>query len=176
MSDNKKEKFNSTVTTSISNEAIQTLGNLYNKQNMTVSNLNVTSFNIMPTGMIVVWNDPLNIPAGWVLCDGNNGTPDLRGKFIVGSDTELFGNKTSGGRPQVTLSIDELPSHTHQYNDIYYSKTDGTVDIPGNLGSIAKADYNNVGWQMHTNMQSTGSGNPISLMPPYYSLVYIMKS
>ena len=37
-------------------------------------------------GIIVLWSGAIvDIPAGWHLCDGNMGTPDLRNKFIVGS-------------------------------------------------------------------------------------------
>ena len=33
-----------------------------------------------PSGIICIWNKPIaDIPAGWLLCDGTNGTPDLRG-------------------------------------------------------------------------------------------------
>ena len=39
----------------------------------------------MDAGMIAMWSGKLeDIPNGWVLCDGNNETPDLRDKFIVG--------------------------------------------------------------------------------------------
>ena len=46
-------------------------------------NLTVNSINIVPRGCIMMWNGP-NIPAGWVLCDGNQGTPDLRNRLIQG--------------------------------------------------------------------------------------------
>ena len=40
---------------------------------------------IFVQGMIIMWNSTVaSIPTGFVLCDGNNGTPDLRGRFVVG--------------------------------------------------------------------------------------------
>jgi len=37
------------------------------------------------------------IPSGWVLCDGNNGTPDLRSRFIVGAGGSYTPGDTGGG-------------------------------------------------------------------------------
>ena len=49
-----------------------------------------------PIGGIIMWSGvPSTIPANWRLCDGNNGTPDLRGKFVVGgSATGGYGTFT----------------------------------------------------------------------------------
>ena len=42
--------------------------------------------NFIQTGMIVMWSGTIaNIPTGWALCDGNNSTPNLTDKFIVGA-------------------------------------------------------------------------------------------
>lgn len=41
----------------------------------------------IPAGIIVMWSGLIvNIPSGWLLCDGTNGTPDLRNLFIKGAD------------------------------------------------------------------------------------------
>ena len=42
--------------------------------------------NAIPYGVIVAYYSSTNIPNGWALCDGNNSTPDLRGRFILGSN------------------------------------------------------------------------------------------
>ena len=56
-------------------------------------NINVTGYlNLFPKGSIVIYNDAL-APDGWFLCDGNNGTPDLRGRFVrMWNDNELSFN------------------------------------------------------------------------------------
>ncbi len=42
-----------------------------------------------PRGMIMIWTQGANnIPSGWDICDGNNGTPDLRNKFLLGANTD----------------------------------------------------------------------------------------
>lgn len=64
-------------------------------------------------GIIVMWSGLLSqIPEGWVLCDGQNGTPDLRDKFIVGAGREYTIGDT-GGEKEVTLTVSQLPSHNH---------------------------------------------------------------
>jgi hypothetical protein len=41
---------------------------------------------VFPTGSIIMWSGALSaIPSGWLLCDGDNDTPDLRGKFVIGA-------------------------------------------------------------------------------------------
>ena len=56
------------------------------------------------------------IPRGWFLCDGTNGTPDLRGMFIVGydpRDSEYNQVGKNGGLKSVTLTEGQMPSHSH---------------------------------------------------------------
>jgi microcystin-dependent protein len=85
----------------------------------------------VPCGTVVMWYGNVNaIPAGWVLCDGTNSTPDLRGRFVVGYDDRATNpnnqiwdtayHKTIGGKPngiggevKHTLTIAELPKHQH---------------------------------------------------------------
>ena len=68
---------------------------------------------VMPTGIIVMWNSTAaSIPAGWQLCNGSNGTPDLRDRFVVGAGTTYsFGD--TGGSASVTLTQATMPIHTH---------------------------------------------------------------
>ena len=59
-------------------------GNLYVQGNLEVNG----SFNLLPRGVIVAWSNATP-PAGWALCDGANGTPDLRGRFIRMASSDL---------------------------------------------------------------------------------------
>lgn len=66
-----------------------------------------------PSGGIIMWSGSIaSIPAGWALCDGSNGTPNLRNRFIVGAGSTYAVNDT-GGANSVTLTTAQLPSHTH---------------------------------------------------------------
>lgn len=70
---------------------------------------------VVPSGVIVMWSGVVaDVPAGWLLCDGTNGTPDLRGRFIVGAGGE-YTPGSKGGAAEVTLSKDQLPAHAHTF-------------------------------------------------------------
>lgn len=67
----------------------------------------------MPVGGIIMWSGAANnVPDGWALCDGKNGTPDLRDKFIVGAGN-AYRPGDAGGAVTVRLTTNELPAHTH---------------------------------------------------------------
>ena len=68
------------------------------------------------SGMIILWSGNTgNIPTGFVLCDGNNGTPNLTDRFIVGAGG-AYSPGASGGSSTVTLSSSQLPSHNHSFS------------------------------------------------------------
>ena len=72
---------------------------------------------LIPGGLICMWGGDLyDIPSGWHLCNGDNSTPDLRGKFVVHydpDDSDYDGIGNSGGMKTVTLTEDQIPGHTH---------------------------------------------------------------
>ena len=69
--------------------------------------------NIVPSGGIIMWSgSTASIPAGWFLCNGSNGTPDLRNRFVVGAGG-AYAVDATGGADSVTLSTSEMPAHSH---------------------------------------------------------------
>jgi hypothetical protein len=101
----KSEHLDTTSTPSLSNEAIQSISSVYSNTSGTVTfnnlkttgtidvkNLNVSGgSNLVPRGTVVSWyGDITKIPATWALCDGTNGTPDLKGRFILGYNPNLI--------------------------------------------------------------------------------------
>jgi len=82
-------------------------GNIKNQHNQ----------NIFPRGMIIIWHPTTsNIPKGWALCDGKNGTPDLRNRFISGTSNDNNAgvvNNTAYPNGIVKLHPNNIPSHTH---------------------------------------------------------------
>ena len=125
----------------------------------------------IPSGVIIMWSGTIaSIPPSWQLCDGTNGTPDLRDRFIVGArqddagtaKTKVSGSLTIvGGEAYHKLTIAEMPSHTHS--------------VSGHFNYGAQARDDNVGAQTMTQSGATGGDQPHNTLPPYYALAYIMK-
>lgn len=86
------------------------------------------SLGFFPVGSIVMWSgDPNAIPAGWALCDGGSGTPNLSGRFIVGLNPggAEYGSLGAyeGGGNWVTITEAMMPRHSHGLNDPGHSHT-----------------------------------------------------
>lgn len=118
----------------------------------------------IPAGVVVIWSGASDaVPNGWALCDGTNGTPDLRDRFVLGAGENHAVGET-GGEQEVTLTVDQMPSHSH---DIYTGSAIGTVTNY----VVQSRDVNASLYKT----KSTGSSQPHDNMPPYYTLAYIMK-
>lgn len=118
----------------------------------------------VPSGLICMWSGDV-VPSGWSLCNGKNGTPDLRDRFIVGSGNEYMIGDT-GGEKTHTLTVNEMPSHNHTY--LEPNKMLGTAQK-----TSASDYYENT---VSTNTSSTGGGQAHENRPPYYALAFIMKN
>lgn len=132
------------------------------------------------TGIIVMWSgSESNIPSGWYLCDGTNGTPDLRGRFILGSNSTHLSGST-GGSTTVTLSgSSELYSISKLASSVYFNEKSDNIE---NFG------YHDVEDGKETWRFGMDSGDGVRMeikknnttptgetLPPYYALCFIMK-
>ena len=138
-------------------------------------------YGTIPVGGIIMWSGSYSsIPTGWALCDGKNGTPNLAGKFIKAARSDNIGTMGGNSGNSVTLSVDNIPSHTHLYagddhiDQIKSSKYDAGAsweETPG--GYDAHSDNSGNGKIYRTS--STGGGAAFSIEPEYYALAYIMR-
>ena len=188
------------VDSSSGNENIKVDTNLtYNPSTNTLSVPNISGngsglsgIEAFVTGMIILWYGATNnIPSGFVLCDGNNSTPDLRDRFVVGAGSAYSPNNT-GGSSSITLSESQLPSHTHTASvsdpgHQHSTSVTGTKLFPSNgqttIGYGGPGQYpatvftmSNANTGISVSNSSTGSGGAIENRPPYYALCYIMKT
>ena len=112
-----------------------------------------TTFKI---GMILLWSGSIvSIPSGWRLCDGLEGTPDLRDKFVVGAGS-TYNPDTTGG---ATSHIHTSPVHSHE----------GYLQEGGDIASGANFENTLTIFDTIVTINSTSN------LPPYYALCYIMK-
>lgn len=112
----------------------------------------------VPTGLIVMWAGLVaDIPTGWALCDGQNGTPDLRNRFIKGASGEAG---ATGGSS----------THTHAAHTMGAIAATATAAVKvGTSGANAAA-------QAHTHAAPTITDHDTpNSEPPYYALCFIQK-
>lgn len=101
---------------------------------------NITAGGQIYSGMMLVWAHGIDtIPAGWFLCDGTNGTRDMRNFFVVGAGDAYAPGDTGGSPTQTTtigdttLTIDQIPAHAHAITDPGHSH--GITD-PGHVHAV----------------------------------------
>lgn len=167
-----------------------------------MSELDEAKKHLMPKGTIVMWSGKIaDIPTGWALCDGTNGTPNLQGRFVIGygiytaeSPSVTYPVGSTGGKSMVKLDVQHMPAHNHGGNTGPNGGHNHSVTIneamPQNYG------HGSDGWNS-ANLDAKSSGNPYGTtstvanhthtinsaggsqahdnMPPYYALAYIMK-
>ena len=129
---------------------------------------NLTGIVSIPAGMIMIWSGAANaIPSGFTLCDGNNSTPDLRDRFVVGAQNSYNVGNTGGatsGSDTVNISF----------------SVSGTTGGPSTTGAAGGFQTSIGARENHTHSFS-GSGSDsdtvtIATLPPYYALCYVMKT
>jgi hypothetical protein len=164
---------------------LQTLDNLY-----PILQNAPSSAPTLPTGVILLWSGSLgSIPSGYVICDGNNSTPDLRDRFVIAAGNNYAVGATGGSADSIVVS------HTHTITDPghnHLSYVCDNSDVPfynatavSGLGTGGFTEQSGEArtWTSTTDTKTTGvtvvsagtSGTGANI-PPYYALAYIMKT
>jgi microcystin-dependent protein len=140
-------------------------------------------------GMIIIWSGSLgSIPAGWVLCDGTNSTPDLRDRFIAGAGNTYAVGATGGSANAIVVTHTHTatvtdPQHFHTLIDSNGTSCTVPTNQPGSALNASGAATNTISSRTAnastgisvTNANAGVSGTNANL-PPYYALAYIMKT
>lgn len=113
-----------------------------------------------------------DIPAGWQLADGTAGAPDLRDKFVVGAGN-LYTQGTSGG--STTITVNNLPTHTHPYNDKDTTYTANTVAVQSGSGTTVVQSLTAGGGDT-ARMSGNNATTAAAYLPPYYAAAYIINT
>ena len=146
----------------------------------------------VPSGGIIMWSGSIaTIPTGWYLCNGSNGTPDLRNRFIVGasvdnagvSNTTITGaNTKSGGSKDATLvshthtSTVTDPGHAHNFVANYPNIYDGASNGNNNVGTAQTRTTTTATTGITVAISTVGNPATDANLVPYFALAYIMKS
>jgi microcystin-dependent protein len=153
---------------------------------------------VFTAGMIIMWSGTIaTIPSGWYLCDGNNSTPDLRNKFVIGANaddggaakTNVTGSATQSGGTKDLIVVSHThtatvtdPGHTHTMTRVLTdANTDSTFDAVSIYSTSDDANYQTRSTEsavtgISVTNASTGSSGTNANLPPYYALAYIMKA
>lgn len=157
----------------------------------------------VPSGVITMWSGAIsNIPEGWAICDGSNGTPDLRNRFVVGAGGTYAVEQRGGSTTKNINHTHSTPSHTHTVSNHTHTinhqhyvtrVNNGTSWSESGHGLAAGGDFAGItmnGSQSPATSGAAGSGTTGSagsgttgtggstnqdIMPPYYALAFIMK-
>jgi len=125
-----------------------------------------TFLNLLPRGTIIPYAGARNgyDPEYWALCDGKNGTPDLRGRFILGSPFSMLGQRggKSKHRHKATLNVD---GRVTKRKSLFFPHRDGT----GPEFSVERHEHT-----FRITRANAGISTE-SHLPPYYRVAYLMK-
>lgn len=133
----------------------------------------------VPSGLIAMWHGTIaNIPSGWVICDGNNSTPNLLAKFVEGVATAATNPGATGGSKSKTTA-----GHQHDAPLSFNAAGNDLCVASGSLFGTGAAittdkifDATNVG---HTDAAQKVKSNTDSISdirPSYYDVAFIMKT
>jgi microcystin-dependent protein len=141
----------------------------------------------IPSGVIVMWSGTIaTIPTGWYLCNGSNGTPDLRDKFIIGANADSGGaaktnvtgsyTQTGGTKDAIVVSHTHTatvtdPGHSHTSTILSGSNVNANPGVQVGSGNTGTATTG-----ISVAISTTGSSGTDQNLPPYYALAFIMKA
>jgi len=162
-----------------SDVTIQTYDNLYG-----IIGATPPAATPIPAGGIFLWSGSIgSIPAGYVLCNGSNGTPDLRDRFVVGAGSTYSVDATGGSANAIVVSHTHTatstvtdPGHNHTYTTSGGEGAAGNIKAGGALVATANTSTANTGVTVATTVATAGTSGTNANLPPYYALCYIMKT
>lgn len=140
--------------------------------------------NGIPSGAILLWSGSIaTIPSGWLLCNGSNGTPDLRDRFLVGAGNSYAVGAIGGSANTVVVSHTHIATsavtdtgHAHTFQGTGLGSQGAKAGNETNHWETKSTDAAFTGISVNTTVTATGVSGINANLPPYYALAYIMKA
>lgn len=136
----------------------------------------------LPVGSIIMFYDAIaNRPTGWEICDGTNGTPDLRSKFVYAASADGEVGATGGAttHSHTNSPTNDSSGHTHPVSSGLGwgggTTTGGTgsgISVANAHGHSGSTTSDSGGVHSHTINSTSTDGN----LPPYVKIYYIMRT
>ena len=115
----------------------------------------------VPSGGIILWSGSVaNIPSGWYLCNGSNGTPDLRNRFVIGAHSDSANSNWPNFQPGHTggSNVSSLPSHTHSFSSTHsHTFSSSTSSDTHNHGITDPGHSHTMSANWHNSVNSGGA-------------------
>jgi hypothetical protein len=131
-----------------------------NTQIATTAFVTTAVASVIPSGLISLWSgSSASIPSGWYLCNGSNGTPDLRNRFVVGAGSTYSVNDTGGSADAIAVS------HTHTFSATTTSNGSHVHDLAGNNltgGALGTRGWSTTLADGAESIVLTGDGGPVA--------------
>ena len=161
-----------------SDVTIQTYDNLYG-----IIGATPPAATPIPAGGIFLWSGSIgSIPAGYVLCNGSNGTPDLRDRFVVGAGSTYAVDATGGSADAIVVTHNHTatsavtdPGHSHTMGSTSVA-SGADFSVANNPGTGETTSQASTGITVATTVNNSGNSGTNANLPPYYALCYIMKT
>jgi hypothetical protein len=139
---------------------------------------------ILVQGSIIPWSGSLaTIPSGWALCNGQNGTPDLRDRFVIGAGGLYTIGSTGGSTaliiPAHSAHVPAQPANHSGHAATVPAHIPGVQAASGGIGpALATPSHGDMAADQHSvhtgfNVSNHSAHAPVAMLPPYYSLAFI---
>lgn len=120
----------------------------------------------MPSGAIIIWHGTIgNIPAGWLICDGNNSTPNLLTRFLEGVATAATDPGATGGATSKDLDVGAV------YANAMVAPENVRITAGSGAHLTGGADNDTAG-----GADTSVDGQISNIRPLFYDVAFLMKS
>lgn len=160
-------QYNGKISDNLISDNIKTISNMLDYSTF-LELIEAKIQNSFSKGMIIAWyGEATKVPTGWVICDGQNGTPNLTDKFIMGAGTYSVRSEVPAGLPNITGTFggNARPGAPEgAFSQVKTAQQGSGTSSQGSVISFNAGSCNNI------------YGRSNTVQPPAVAMYYIMKT